>query len=718
MPKVPTYDNFQSQENTTPVVPMSDGGRTVLYESAMAGQQMQTLAHGMEQAGSTASDLAVDMQNVTNQVRVNDALNQAKQAALNLTYDPNQGYKNLKGDAALTRPDGKALPDEYGEKLQQTVSGISDNLGNDAQRLMFNQQSSNLLTSFRGDVESHMLGEFRNYALSTQEGTVKLGVDTAKLNWNNPDKINQALDSVKAAIWQAGALQGQAGALTDAKIKVATSGVHVGGIDAALQNNKPEYALAYLNSNKDGMTADDILRVRGVLDKDLNARIADGTATNVVNGFRMQIQPSDLDRMTNITMQSESGGNPNAVSPKGAKGVMQVMDATNAAPGFGVAPAKDNSPEERARVGRDYLAAMVQKYGDPAKAWAAYNAGPGALDAAMSQAKDGNWLALMPKETQDYVAKNVTALNAGGGAPARPTLLDVHDQIRAKLGPNPNPSVLKQALDSGTKQFNDLNRALASQADNTVMQAQQWLAANGGDFTKLPSNLRAAVVQNAPGKLDDLMKYAKAIATPVTTTNMGAYNYAMENPEQLAQMSQSEFAHFQTIIFDTATQKQIENLRAYQLNGKTDNSAGMLNNAVFNSTVNNRIASIGIVKPDVKDKNGVNAYNDQVGSIKKFLADDILAQQQQLGRKMTQDEMIKRIDQTITTDVNFRHYTDFGLFQMQGSVTPAKLFSLNVSDIPAPTMTKMKQDFASRGITNPTNDQLRRYYWFTKSKGN
>ncbi|HEY6027734.1 MAG TPA: lytic transglycosylase domain-containing protein, partial [Pseudolabrys sp.] len=61
-------------------------------------------------------------------------------------------------------------------------------------------------------------------------------------------------------------------------------------------------------------------------------------------------------------------------SPKGAQGEMQVMPKTATDPGFGVVPARDSSPEELARVGRDYLSAMQQRYGSEDKALAAYNA--------------------------------------------------------------------------------------------------------------------------------------------------------------------------------------------------------------------------------------------------------------------------------------------------------------------------------------------------------
>jgi hypothetical protein len=80
-------------------------------------------------------------------------------------------------------------------------------------------------------------------------------------------------------------------------------------------------------------------------------------------------------------IKQESGGNPNAVSPKGARGLTQVMPATGKDPGFGVPPLRDDSPEENVRFGRDYLTAMLKRYpGRPDLALAAYNAGPGVAD--------------------------------------------------------------------------------------------------------------------------------------------------------------------------------------------------------------------------------------------------------------------------------------------------------------------------------------------------
>jgi hypothetical protein len=129
-----------------------------------------------------------------------------------------------------------------------------------------------------------------------------------------------------------------------------------------------------------------------------------------------------LPGLEQAVMQVESGGNPSAVSPKGAMGTMQTMPGTLTDPGYGVAPARDRSPAEMERVGKDYLQAMLKQYGDPRLALAAYNWGPGNVDRAM-QAHGGNVdavLASAPAETRAYVP-NVLQ-RAGGQVAAAPQI--------------------------------------------------------------------------------------------------------------------------------------------------------------------------------------------------------------------------------------------------------------------------------------------------------
>ncbi len=127
-------------------------------------------------------------------------------------------------------------------------------------------------------------------------------------------------------------------------------------------------------------------------------------------------KPSD-EAVIKQMLKVESGGEKNpddAVSEKGARHAMQVMPATARDPGIpGVEGIKNESPEEYNRVGREYISAMRKQYGDDDKAFAAYNAGPGAVNIAVSKAiKTGkNWKEFLPSETKDYIRK----MNAGLG---------------------------------------------------------------------------------------------------------------------------------------------------------------------------------------------------------------------------------------------------------------------------------------------------------------
>jgi hypothetical protein len=145
---------------------------------------------------------------------------------------------------------------------------------------------------------------------------------------------------------------------------------------------------------------------------------ASGRRSSPAAGAASQQEPwrARLPDMVAVTLERESGNSDYdrdgrvQTSNRGAQGRMQVRPRTNANPGYGVRPAQDDSLEERARVGRDYLAAMMQRYdGDPARAWAAYNLGPGGLNRLISRYGD-QWQSHLPRETRNYVDANTRQL--------------------------------------------------------------------------------------------------------------------------------------------------------------------------------------------------------------------------------------------------------------------------------------------------------------------
>ncbi|HVB39040.1 MAG TPA: lytic transglycosylase domain-containing protein [Vicinamibacterales bacterium] len=108
-------------------------------------------------------------------------------------------------------------------------------------------------------------------------------------------------------------------------------------------------------------------------------RPTDGTPPGRYDGLiarhaRQQRLSPDLVR---AVIQVESGFDPNAQSPKGALGLMQLMPATAAE--FGARNPFD--PAQNVRAGTAYLRELLDRYdGNERLALAAYNAGPGTVD--------------------------------------------------------------------------------------------------------------------------------------------------------------------------------------------------------------------------------------------------------------------------------------------------------------------------------------------------
>jgi cell wall-associated NlpC family hydrolase len=114
-------------------------------------------------------------------------------------------------------------------------------------------------------------------------------------------------------------------------------------------------------------------------------------------GARYGIDPSVLAAVA----KAESGFNPNAVSPAGAQGLMQLMPGT--ARGLGVDPL---DPEQAVDGAARLLSDHLQQFGSLDLALAAYNAGPGAVS---------RYGGIPPyRETEGYVSRILDDLRTEG----------------------------------------------------------------------------------------------------------------------------------------------------------------------------------------------------------------------------------------------------------------------------------------------------------------
>ncbi|WP_059413449.1 transglycosylase SLT domain-containing protein [Cupriavidus basilensis] len=704
MPRVPTYDSPQVQPQGLPGARVE--AAPVQLAVNAANDQAAQLNRATSQLADTTFNIGLDMQRQANALRVDDALNQAREATMRLTFDKTDGYTNIKGRDVFERPSGQMLSDEYDAALTNSFANISAGLGNDAQRQAFQQRANDMATQFRGQVMQHENRENAIYAQSVGEGIIATRQREIGLNYNNPALVDDAVTSIRAQAYNIAKLTGKSAEWAETQARVAASNAHLIALGAALENNNPVYADAYLKKYAKDMDANDILRANGLITKQLDAQIGTATGAAVMAKAMPSLQPTDAARLTNLVMGAESRGRDFdasgklLTSPKGAMGRMQVMPDTARDPGYGIAPAKDNSPDELARVGTEKLAAMLKRYqGNVGQALAAYNWGEKNVDKAIAQsdaarkeapladeryrsalqyankmvdaynkaptpdgakavaaakaeadalgakakaaAQGTDWLAGTPAETQKYVGGILKAYSAGAGAPQKPTEAELKAQVRATI-PEWQTDRIKAAENVISKQFTEYQQATRQREDETVAAAQSALIANGGQFSDLPLAIRSKL---PPGKYDDVMGFADRIAKGQAPQTDWSLYYTLKNDP--AVLGGVNLMALRDKLADSEF-KQLTNEQQDVRQGKTQDTTNLRTGRDY---LNQFMREAGI-DPTPKDDDKAGAA--VVGRIWNSFEQRVRAQETNLGRKLRPEEM-KQEAAALFTAVEVNH---------------------------------------------------------------
>ena len=152
------------------------------------------------------------------------------------------------------------------------------------------------------------------------------------------------------------------------------------------------------------------------------------TLNEVINTIsdRHHIDPD----LVNSVIHAESGFNPRAVSPKGARGLMQLMPQT--ASRLGVSNVFD--PRSNVEGGTRYLSELLQRYNfDLIKALAAYNAGPQRVEQYRGVPPYYETRVYVAKIVRDFNRKKIAERKAAAG------------QAKASKAASARPAMVKQA---------------------------------------------------------------------------------------------------------------------------------------------------------------------------------------------------------------------------------------------------------------------------------
>lgn len=357
-----------------------------------------------------------------------DAINQLHEKSIDLERNPQSGFRNVQGSGAI----GQQFFDDYTGRLKDAAKSIAENLPNDQQRQLFIQRTPVLANQFRAQLLSHQAQETEKFAANTESNTVKLELGSIAANPDNDILMQTSLARINGVLDQRAARTNQPPAeIAEARQQILAAAW--GSRIHAMMDRNPYTAEKMLEDHREdlGMSGVPLARDVHKMVQQVQAR---DVAQQLIFGREQPYAPDQIAPGTqgarpleSIVKGMESGGqrydkDGNLLTSKaGAKGEFQVMGYTARDPGFGVKPAQDDSPEELARVGRDYLGAMTARYNNPALVLAAYNAGPGKVDEWLAkygdprsgQVSTREWTDRIPfAETKDYVQRGLQKVNA------------------------------------------------------------------------------------------------------------------------------------------------------------------------------------------------------------------------------------------------------------------------------------------------------------------
>jgi len=585
-----------------------------------------------------------------------------------------------------------------------------------------------------GTTTKHLSDEFKTYQVSTYDGTVSTAQREIALMGASGNievdpqtgrsKLDDAGDRILAAVRQKGRLMGLSAEQSDVEARKVLSNAHVLAIGGALEQGKVDYADAYFQKNIGQMDADDILRVKGKLDGEVNMRLGVTVAGDVMRTMAPRIQTGDAERAFNVMIGTESGGKQfdksgvPLTSPKGAIGIAQVMPETakEAAKLAGMPYDEDrykNDADYNKALGMAYFQKQLQDNGgDLTKAMAAYNAGPGRLQEAIKKAEKNNKLAandpvismktymdFLPQETRDYVAKNAKAFEAGQGTNARPTFAEIDDQLRADPRLANNPKRYAIAREEASRRFEEQTKAIKQKEEESVATAMRAVVENGGRYSDLPASVRGAI---PPKEIDNVIGFAQKIAKGDDTTSLYLYNSLTAHPEQLARYSDAQFYALRREL-NEGDFKHFSNERA-KMTGAVpgSNGPGELNTSAIKQTLDGRLRMMQI-DPTPKDDGGADAA--RIGGIRRFVDQYFMAAQREAGKKFSDTEVSAHIDALFAKNTEFR-----GWF----SNSSGPMLAMKIGDIPSDAKDGIKAAFKRMGNDSPTDAQLLNAYWSLK----
>lgn len=256
---MPTVPRYNEEQINTAKLGSAKFTETAAIES-FGGGKANAAEAGLEVAKSVDKIYQNEKQKA-DQMAIQNAENQLTQLENNLLYDEKTGALNKKG--ANSFETGTTTMEDYKKKSREIYEG----LGNDKQKLAFENLAGNRAGSIDRRVQSHIATERTRYDDQITSSSIRNEQNAAIKAYMDPERINLSIANQEKALRQFGERNGIPKEEIDSKLSEVLSKTHAGVISRLLDDDNDMGAEAYYKVNEKNITdADSIINVKKALE--------------------------------------------------------------------------------------------------------------------------------------------------------------------------------------------------------------------------------------------------------------------------------------------------------------------------------------------------------------------------------------------------------------------------------------------------------------------
>ncbi|EXT50402.1 transglycosylase SLT domain protein [Acinetobacter sp. 25977_4] len=644
--RIPQF-NRQVSDNSVPNVQVN-GGMSAGEAASLVGNKTDSLI-GALNSGLNAYQA---YQDEADRVRVIDAQNKLAELKLHLQNNDVDGYGNKKGVDVVSFDDGNGggFVDYYTKAYQDGIGQIANTLGNSRQRALFREMSERDAVQFKGSLQNYFVRENDVYQQSVYSSSADRFIREINENPGDFTKIDESRANLKASLGKLMNLEGKAATEAENIYLKNVSVAHITNIRAFVENGDLKAALAYKNKYKDEISLADSFKV----DQRIHQKLEDQQVESLVNmattgtqegsnpalnvppqasaKIAQELKSLTPDQMKNIKYNDQrldvytvhaakekdmdwaaplllairlSGekSNNDAVSPKGAKSVMQFMPETWKE--YSNNGKRDiNNPADTIDASLEFIDWISKKYKtkDPMVIAAYYNGGGNAATAVL---KGGQPPAT---ETRKYIQRIDKWLTEDFGKYANKPAKTREQAYEDIWNSNVPVDVKQKALIATDRYYSGQDKAKEERQNKEYDTLYKNIVSGKYTFEQIPAG---SITSLEPNQIDSLRSVSKSIYSKDVKTDPVVLSMITLNQEELLKGKPKSVLHQYADKLSPSDYQEVTKMYAEQ-NGLKDGKKEkpktfLIDDNTVSSALKPYLGTIGIT--DTKDKKQLLHYN-------------------------------------------------------------------------------------------------------------